>query len=160
MKKKNILRNLKKLAEKISEKIFRRKMEWHIWKRMQITEEGERKKRKQQEGKRTVDEKKKNKKKKKKEKKEKPGSEAAGLLCVYNLKEVFLESLRLLIACKAYALISTLPSLFALFARVFSAFSVHKLYDRYLSNNLSLLLSLILLPEASVSERHILNILR
>ena len=74
-----------------------------------MTEEGERKKRKQQEGKRTVDEKKKNKKKKKKEKKEKPGSEAAGLLCVYNLKEVFLESLRLLIACKAYALISTLP---------------------------------------------------
>lgn len=59
MKKKNILRNLKKLAEKISEKIFRRKMEWHIWKRMQMTEEGERKKRKQQEGKRTVDEKKK-----------------------------------------------------------------------------------------------------
>ena len=69
-----------------------------------MTEEGERKKRKQQEGKRTVDEKKKNKKKKKKEKKEKPGSEAAGLLCVYNLKEVFLESLMLLIACKAYAL--------------------------------------------------------
>ena len=96
--------------------------------------------------------------KKRKERKKKPGSEAAGLLCVYNLKEV--ESLRLLIACKTYALISTLPSLFALFARVFSAFSVHKLYDRYLSNNLSLLLSLILLPEASVSERHILNILR
>lgn len=34
MKKKSILQNLKKLAEKISEKIFRRKMEWHIWKRM------------------------------------------------------------------------------------------------------------------------------
>lgn len=34
MKKKNILRNLKKLAEKTSEKIFKRKMEWHIWKRM------------------------------------------------------------------------------------------------------------------------------
>lgn len=98
--------------------------------------------------------------KKEKKEKKKPGSEAAGLLCVYNLKEVFLESLRLLIACKTYALISTLPSLFALFARVFSAFSVHKLYDKYLSNNLSLLLSLILLPEASVSERHILNILR
>lgn len=100
------------------------------------------------------------KRREKKKKKEKPGSEAAGLLCVYNLKEVFLESLRLLIDCKTYALISTLPSLFALFERVFSAFSVHKLYDRYLSNNLSLLLSLILLPEASVSERHILNILR
>lgn len=34
MKKKNISKNLKKLAEKISKKIFRRKMEWHIWKRM------------------------------------------------------------------------------------------------------------------------------
>ena len=43
--------------------------------------------------------------KKKKKKKEKPGSEAAGLLCVYNLKEVFLESLRLIIACKANSLI-------------------------------------------------------
>ena len=94
------------------------------------------------------------------EKKEKPGSEAAVLLCVYNLKEVFLESVRLLIACKAYALISTLPSLSASFARVFNALSVHKLYDRYLSNNLSLLSSSILLPEASVSERHILKMLR
>lgn len=34
MKKKNISKNLKKLAEKILEKIFRRKIEWHIWKRM------------------------------------------------------------------------------------------------------------------------------
>ena len=34
MKKKIISKNLKKLAEKISEKMFRRKMEWHIWKRM------------------------------------------------------------------------------------------------------------------------------
>lgn len=71
--------------------------------------------------------KKKEKKKRKEKRKKKPGSFAAGLLCVYNLKEVFLESLRLLIACKAYALISTLPSLLASFARVFSAFSVHKL---------------------------------
>lgn len=144
MKKKNISKNLRKLAEKISEKNIQTENGVAY---LEEDVSGEIRKAKKEV-------------KKRKERKKKPGSEAAGLLCVYNLKEVFLESLRLLIACKAYALISTLPSLFALFARVFSAFSVHKLYDRYLSNNLSLLLSLILLPEASVSERHILNILR
>ena len=51
--------------------------------------------------------------KKEKKEKKKPGSEAAGLLCVYNLKEVFLESLRLLIACKTFSLISTLARFFA-----------------------------------------------